>query len=277
MTTMPEGRKLVIAPGMADKHYLRDVWQYRELFFVLAWRDVSVRYKQTAVGLAWAVLRPVLTMLIFSFVFGRVARLSSPEGIPYPLVVFAGLLPWHFFASAFYDASNSLVENSNLISKIYFPRIVIPVASVMVSVVDFIVGTAVLVAMLVWFGVVPSWRLALFPVLFVFTFLSCLGPALWVASVNVKYRDFRYVIPFVVQLGLYVSPVGYSSEVVPSGWRFAYSLNPMVGVIDGFRWAVVGECIYWPGMLLSTAVIGLMLIVGVRKFRRMEKRFADLI
>lgn len=270
-------RRLVIAPGMADKHYMRDMWEFRELFFVLAWRDVSVRYKQTVVGLAWAVIRPVLTMLIFSFVFGRVAKLPGPAGVPYALVVFSGLLPWHFFASAFYDASNSLVENSSLISKVYFPRIVIPVASIMVSVFDFLVGIGVLAAMMVWYGVVPGREIVILPILFLFAFLACLGPALWIASLNVKYRDFRYVIPFIVQLGLYISPVGYRSEVVPAGWRMIYSLNPMVGVIDGFRWAIIGGDMYWPGLMVSAVVVGLMLIVGVRKFRSLERQFADLI
>ncbi len=270
---------LVIEPGVSDRHYWRDLWRYRELFYVLAWRDVAVRYKQTIIGLAWAVIRPFLTMVVFTVVFGRLAKLPTEGAAPYALMVFAGLLPWQFFSTALSESSASLIGNSNLISKVYFPRLIVPTAAVVVSFVDFLVSFVLLVGLIVWYRFAPSWHIVALPAFVAMAFLASLGPGLWITALNVKYRDFRYVIPFIVQFGLYVSPVGFSSSVVPEEWRIFYSLNPMVGVIDGFRWCILGgeSRIYAPGFAVSCAVIAFFLWLGVREFRRMEKSFADLI
>jgi lipopolysaccharide transport system permease protein len=270
---------LVIEPGRADRHYWRDLWRYRELFYVLAWRDVSVRYKQTIIGLAWALVRPFLTMVVFTLVFNKLAKLPSEGTAPYALMVFAGLLPWQFFSTALSESSASLIGNANLISKVYFPRLIVPTASVVVSFVDFLVTFVLLVGLMAWYRFVPSWHIVALPIFVAMAFLASLGPGLWITALNVKYRDFRYVIPFIVQFGLYVSPVGFSSSIMPDEWRMLYSLNPMVGVIDGFRWALLGgeAQIYRPGFLVSCAMIALLLWIGIRTFRGMEKSFADLI
>jgi len=270
---------LLIEPGMAWSRYWRDLWNYRELFVVLAWRDVAVRYKQTLFGVAWALFRPLLTMLVFTLVFGQMAHLPSVGDAPYGLMVFAGLLPWQFFSTALTDSSNSVIGNANLIGKVYFPRLIVPTAVVVVSFVDFLVSLAVLAGLLLWYRFLPGWQIALLPLLGVMAFLATLGPGLWIASLNVKYRDFRYVVPFMVQLGLYVSPVGFSSAVVPERWRLLYSLNPMVGVIDGFRWAILGgqASLDRTGFAISWAVILFLLWMGVRQFRRSERHFADLV
>jgi lipopolysaccharide transport system permease protein len=270
---------LIIEAGRMERHYWRDLWHYRELFRVLAWRDVSVRYKQTVIGAAWALIRPFLTMVIFTVVFGKLAKLPSDGAAPYPLMVFAGMLPWSFFATALADASNSLIGNANLISKVYFPRLIVPMAAVMVAFVDFIIGFAILVGLMVWYQFLPSWQVLLLPVFTAIAFLASLGTGLWITALNVKYRDFRYVIPFVVQLGMYVSPVGFSSSIIPEQWRLLYSLNPMVAVIDGFRWCLLGgeSQLYWPGLWLGISVTTFFLWLGIRQFRRMEKSFADLL
>ena len=280
---MTDGRtspmaEVILEPGHVDRKYWRDLWRYRELFQVLAWRDVAIRYKQTAIGVAWAVIRPVLTVLVFTVVFGRIAKLPS-NGVPYPLLVFAGMLPWTFFATALSDASNSLVSNANLISKVYFPRLLVPAATVAAAFVDFFISLGVMVALMAWYRFAPDWRIVFLPLFALLAVVASLGPGLWITAVNVRYRDFRYVIPFIVQFGLYVSPVAYSSSVVPARWRLLYSLNPMAGVIDGFRWCVLGgrAAIYWPGFGLGLAVIALTLWLGVTQFRRLEKTFADLI
>ena len=276
---MTERDTLVIEPGLAERHYWRDLWQYRELFYVLAWRDVSVRYKQTIIGLAWALIRPLLTMVVFTIVFGKLAKLPTEGAAPYALMVFAGLLPWQFFSTALSESSNSLIGNSNLIGKVYFPRLIVPTAAVVVCFVDFLISFVILVGLMAWYQFMPGWQILTLPLFVVMAFLASLGPGLWITSLNVKYRDFRYVIPFIVQVGLYVSPVGFSSSVVPEEWRLLYSLNPLVGVIDGFRWAILGgeSSIYLPGVLLSLGVITFFLWLGIRHFRRMEKSFADLI
>jgi lipopolysaccharide transport system permease protein len=270
--------EILIEPGHRERHYWRELWRYRELFAVLAWRDIAVRYKQTVIGIVWAVLRPVLTMIVFTVVFGRIAGLPSDGATPYPLLVFAAMLPWTLFASALGDASNSLVSNANLIGKVYFPRLIVPAASVIVAFADFMLSFAVLLAMMAYYGFMPSANIVFLPVFVLLALVASLGPGLLLTTMNVKYRDFRYVIPFVVQLGLYVSPVGFSSAVVPDAWRLAYSLNPMVGVIDGFRWCLLGgaSVIYWPGLLIGTAVSVTLLWLGLRMFRRHEARFADL-
>src|SRR5436190_1135080 len=248
--------ELIIEPGRAERRYWRDLWQYRELFQVLAWRDISVRYKQTVIGAAWALIRPFLTMVVFTVVFGKLANLPSEGTAPYALMVFAGMLPWSFFATAVADASNSLIGNANLISKVYFPRLIVPIAAVMVAFVDFLISFAILVALMIWYQFMPGWQILLLPVFAGVAFMASLGIGVWITALNVKYRDFRYVIPFFVQFGLYISPVGFSSSIVPDQWRLAYSINPLVGIIDGFRWCLLGREIqlYLPGLWISIAV-----------------------
>jgi lipopolysaccharide transport system permease protein len=270
--------ELIIEPGRHERHYWQDLWRYRELFRVLAWRDISVRYKQTVIGAAWALIRPFLTMVVFTIIFGKIAQLPS-QGAPYALLVFAAMLPWTLFSTALADASNSLVSNANLISKVYFPRLIVPAAAVVVSLVDFLISLAILVMLMVWYQYLPGWQILLLPLFVAMAFLASLGPSLWITALNVKYRDFRYVIPFVVQFGLYVSPVGFSSSIIPEQWRLLYSLNPMVGVIDGFRWCILGagNAIYAPGFFISIGVTAFFLWFGVRQFRKTEMSFADLI
>jgi lipopolysaccharide transport system permease protein len=270
---------IVIEAGRRERNYWLDLWRYRELFRVLAWRDLSVRYKQTVIGVLWALIRPVLTMLIFTIIFGQIARLPSDGTVPYPLMVLAGILPWTFFSTGLSEASNSLISNANLISKVYFPRLIVPTATVVVALVDFLISFSILVLMMGWYQFLPGWQILVLPVFVLLAFFASVGPALWIAALNVKYRDFRYVIPFIVQFGLYVSPVGFSSSVVPEQWRLLYSLNPMVGVIDGFRWCILGgqSGLYAPGLIMSTGVTAFFLWFGIRRFRMMEKSFADLI
>lgn len=269
---------LIIEAGRGEKHYWRDLWRYRELFYFLAWRDILVRYKQTAVGVAWAVLRPLLTMVVFTIIFGKLANLPS-EGVPYPVLVTAALLPWQFFANAFSEVGGSLVGNANMISKIYFPRLVIPISAVIASLVDFFIAAIILMGLMLWYGVVPDWRIATLPIFILIASIAALGAGLWVAALNVKYRDFRYIVPFIVQIGLYISPVGFSSALVPEQWRLLYSLNPMVGVIEGFRWAITGgtTSLYWPGVILSLVVVAVLMLTGLTYFRRTERSFADVI
>ncbi len=275
---MESQAELIIEAGKTEHHYWKDLWRYRELFYFLAWRDILVRYKQTIIGVAWAVLRPLLTMVAFVFVFGKLARMPS-DGVPYPILVFAALLPWQFFANAFTEAGNSLVSNANMISKVYFPRVVIPASAVIVSFVDFLLSGALLATLMLWYGLTPDWRIMTVPLFMALAIAAAMGTGLWIAALNVKYRDFRYIIPFIVQFGLYVSPVGYSSAVVPDHWRLLYSINPMVGVIDGFRWALLGgeSQLYWPGVSLSLALVMLIAVTGVLYFRKTEKSFADVI
>jgi len=270
---------IVLEAGRSERHYWLDLWRYRELFAVLAWRDLSVRYKQTVIGVLWALIRPVLTMVVLTVVFGRIAALPSDGTTPYALMVFAGMLPWTFFSSGLAEASNSLINNANLISKVYFPRLLVPAATIAVAFVDFLVSFCILIALYVWYKFAPSWQIAALPLFVLVAFLASLGPALWLTAFNVKYRDFRYVIPFIVQFGLYISPVGFTSGVIPDNWRLLYSLNPMVGVIDGFRWCLLGgqSQLYLPGLLISLAVTALFLWLGIRQFRRTENTFADLI
>jgi len=275
---MPEQKTLIIEAGRTEKHYWADLWRYRELFYFLAWRDILVRYKQTAIGVVWAFMRPLLTMLVFTVIFGKLAKLPS-EGAPYAILVFAAMLPWQFFSNSLTEASNSLIGNANLISKVYFPRLIIPTSSVITSFVDFLISALILVGMMVWYRFVPSWRIVTLPFFIAIAFAAAMGVGLWLTALNVKYRDFRYIVPFIVQFGLYVSPVGFSSSIVPDKWRLLYSLNPMVGVIDGFRWAILGgeSNIYLPGFMLSFGVVLLSLVYGIVYFRRTEKKFADII
>ncbi len=275
-TTSPS--ELIIEAGRTEKQYWQDLWRYRELFYFLAWRDILVRYKQTAIGIAWALIRPFLTMVVFTVVFGQLAKLPS-EGAPYPILVFSAMLPWQFFSNSLSECSNSLITNANLLSKVYFPRLVVPTSAVVVSFVDFMISGMILLALMAWYNFVPTWRILTLPLFIAVAFAASMGAGLWLASLNVQYRDFRFIVPFIVQFGLYISPVGFSSSIVPQQWRFIYSLNPMVGVIDGFRWAILGgnSHLYLPGFILSMALVFLLLVSGIWYFRKMERTFADVI
>lgn len=270
---------MIIEAGRADAHYWHDLWRYRELFGVLVWRDLAVRYKQTAIGVLWALVRPFLTMLVLSIVFGKLAKLPSDGDVPYPLMVIVGMLPWSFFSSGLTEAANSLTKDASLITKVYFPRLIVPAASLTVALADFFISFAMLVIMLIWYHFAPGWQIVLLPVFVVLVFLVSLGPGLWITALNVKYRDFRYVIPFIVQFGLYISPVGFSSSIIPDKWRLIYFLNPIAGIIDGFRWCMFGgkAGLYLPGFCLSLGITAIFLWFGLRQFRKMEKSFADLI
>jgi lipopolysaccharide transport system permease protein len=269
---------LIIESGRLKKNYWNDLWRFRELFFFLAWRDILVRYKQTAIGLAWSIIRPFLTMIVFTVIFGRIAKLPT-QGVPYPILVYAAMLPWQFFSTSFSDASQSLLTNSNMLTKIYFPRLIIPASTVIVNLVDFFISFIILIGLMMWYHFVPSWTILFLPLFLGLAFLTSMGTGLYVAALNVKYRDFKYIVPFVVQFGMQISPVGYSSNVIPEKFRLLYSLNPMVGVIDGFRWCILGgeSQIYFPGLFLSIGLIIFFLILGVWYFRKTEKTFADII
>lgn len=271
-------QELVLEAGRAERQYWQDLWRYRELLYFLAWRDILVRYKQTIIGLAWALIRPFLTMVVFTIVFGNLAKLPS-GGAPYPILVFAAMLPWQFFANALSECSNSLIGNANLISKVYFPRLIVPISSVVVSFVDFMISGIILLALMAWYNFVPDWRILTLPLFICIAFAASMGVGLWFAALNVEYRDFRFIVPFVVQFGLYISPVGFSSAIIPEKWRLLYSLNPMVGVIDGFRWAIIGgeSKIYLPGFLISLGLVSVLLVTGIWYFRKTERTFADVI
>ncbi|NDJ23998.1 ABC transporter permease [Nostoc sp. B(2019)] len=270
--------ELLIEAGRTEQQYWKDLWRYRELLYFLAWRDILVRYKQTFVGIAWALIRPFLTMVVFTVVFGNLAKLPS-EDAPYPILVFAAMLPWQFFSNALGECSNSLISNANLISKVYFPRLIVPISAVTVSFVDFMISGIILLGLMIWYNFVPSWQILTLPLFIIIAFAASMAVGLWLAALNVEYRDFRYIVPFIMQFGLYISPVGFSSSVVPEKWRLLYSLNPMVGVIDGFRWAIIGgdSKIYWPGFILSMGLVAFLLISGIWYFRKMERTFADVI
>lgn len=274
----PAETELIIEAGRTEKNYWQDVWRYRELFYFLAWRDILVRYKQTAIGVAWALIRPFLTMVVFTVVFGKLANLPS-QGVPYPILVFSAMLPWQLFSTALSECSNSLISNANLLSKVYFPRLVVPTSAIVVSFVDFAISGLIMVGLMIWYSFLPSWHIVTLPFFIVIALAASMGVGLWMASLNVQYRDFRYIVPFLVQFGLYVSPVGFSSNIVPERWRLLYSLNPMVGVIDGFRWAILGgdAQIYWSGFALSVSLVVLLLVSGIWYFRKMERTFADVI
>ncbi|MEA5487217.1 MULTISPECIES: ABC transporter permease [Pseudanabaena] len=271
-------KELIIEAGSIENQYWKDLWRYRELFYFLAWRDILVRYKQTAIGITWALIKPFLTMVVFTVVFGNIAKLPS-QGVPYPILVFAGMLPWQFFANALGECSNSLIGNANLISKVYFPRLIVPTSAVIVSFVDFLISGIILLGLMAWYNFVPDWRILTLPFFILIASAASMGAGLWLAALTVQYRDFRFVVPFIIQFGLYISPVGFSSNIVPEQWRLLYSINPMVGVIDGFRWAILGSNanIYMPSFLLSVGLVFLLLWSGIWYFRKMERTFADVI
>jgi len=270
---------LVIEPGSGTRRYWRDVWAYRELLAILAWRDVAVRYKQAVLGSGWAIIRPLLTMLIFTFIFGVLAKLPSVGTTPYALLVLGGMLPWLLFAGVMSEASNSLINNAALVGKIYFPRVIIPVATCLVALIDFLISIAIFVAMAAWYSFMPDWRIVFFPVFTLLALAVAIGPALLIAALNVKYRDFRYIVPFMIQIGMYVTPVGFSSTIVPVKWQLLFSLNPMVGVIDGFRWCLLrgAQPLNWTSLSISIAAAVIMIILGALYFRGTEKTFADVI
>lgn len=270
--------KLIIEAGRIEQNYWRDLWRYRELFYFLAWRDLLVRYKQTAVGVVWSLIRPLLTMLVLTLVFGRLGRMPA-AGVPYPLLVFCGMLPWQFFAHALSESGSSLVSNSNLISKVYFPRLVVPASSVITSFVDFLISSAFLCVLMIWYQFLPSGNIIFLPLFVLLAFGASFGAGLWIAALMVQYRDFRFITPFVVQFGLYLSPVGFLSSVVPEQYRMLYSINPIVGVIDGFRWCILGgtHALYWPGLAVSVTAVVVLITTGIGYFRRIEKKFADII
>jgi lipopolysaccharide transport system permease protein len=270
--------KIVLEPGKADREYLRDLWRYRELFYVLAWRDLSVRYKQTSMGIAWAVLRPAVSTVVFTVIFGKLGKFPS-GGVPYPVLVLCGMLPWQLFSSGLSDSGSSLIANSNLITKVYFPRLIIPGSSMVTSLVDFGISASMLAVLMVIYSVTPGWQIVFLPLFLLMALLSAAGMGAWISALNVKYRDFIFVVPFIVQLGLYVSPVGFSSSVVPDRWRPLYALNPMVGVIDGFRWCLLGGACPLLGwsFFVAAAIVVATAIGGFLFFRRTERGFADVI
>jgi lipopolysaccharide transport system permease protein len=271
-------QEILIEAGRTERRYWKDLWSYRELFMFLAWRDILVRYKQTVIGIAWSVIRPLLTMIVFTIIFGNLAKFPS-DGVPYPILVFAAMLPWQMFANGLTESSNSLVANATMLSKVYFPRLVVPASSVIVSLVDFLISLAILGVLMVWYNYVPDWRILVLPAFLLLALAVALGFGIWLAALNVKYRDFRYIVPFLVQFGMYVSPVGFSSSIIPDKWRLLYSINPMVGVIDGFRWAILGGDLqlYLPGVGLSMSFTCAILFFGIAYFRKTERTFADVI
>ncbi len=273
----PSTHETVIDARGQSQRYWREMWRYRELMYFLCWRDILVRYKQTVIGAAWAIIRPVVTMVVFTIVFGRLANL--PSEVPYPILVFAALLPWQFFASALAESSTSIIDNARLLTRVYFPRLIVPIASSMVSLIDFMFAFLILLALMIWYGFTPSWTILSLPFFLFLGLMAAVGGGFWFSALNVRYRDFRYVVPFVVQFGLFISPVGFSSSIVPDSWRIWYSLNPMVGVIDGFRWAILGgrTSLNVSSIAISVAGILTIFVTGLAYFRRTERTFADII
>ena len=275
---MKEEFQFTIESGKTERHYWADLLRYRELFYILAWRDIAVQYKQTIMGVLWAVIRPLLTMMIFVVVFGKIAKLPS-EGVPYPVFVFAAMLPWTFFATAFANAGNSLIGNANLISKVYFPRLLIPAASIIVAMVDFLISFTILIVLMFWYSYFPTWHMLTLPFFLLLGFFAAFGAGLFIAALNVKYRDFKFIIPFVVQLGLFISPVAFSATLVPEKFQLLYYMNPMVAVIDGFRWAISGgqTAFNMTELIVSVIIVTLLCVFGAIYFRKTEKTFADVI
>jgi lipopolysaccharide transport system permease protein len=278
---MSEPEELVIEAGRAERQYWRDLWRYRELFYFLAWRDILVRYKQTAVGIAWALLRPLLTTLIFTLVFKGIAKVPD-DGVPYPLTTFVALLAWNFFSISLQESGNSMVANSNLISKIYFPRLVVPAATVVTTFVDFLISGVLLIGLLIYYRFIPSIQIVFLPFFVALAFGAAIGCGLWLSALMVRFRDVRFIVPFIVQFGLYLSPIGFKTSALPAKleqWRVLYSLNPIVGVIDGFRWSILGgpNAIDPGSLAVSIAATIILLVSGVSYFRKTERSFADVI
>jgi lipopolysaccharide transport system permease protein len=270
--------EVIIIANRSKLNYWRDIWLFRELFYFLSWKDILVRYKQTVIGIAWSVIRPLLTMIVLTVVFGKLAKFPS-GGVPYAILVFAAMLPWQYFSNSFSEASNSLISNSNLLTKVYFPRLIIPSTTIIVSLIDFLISMGIMVLLMIYYQFLPCWHILLLPGFLLLATITSLGAGFLIAALNVQYRDFRYIVPFIVQFGLYISPVGFSSDTISEKWRLLYSLNPMVGVIDGFRWAILGgdTKIYVPGFILSIIVSLIFLYLGLRTFRKMERIFADVV
>ena len=271
-------RELVIRPGHHDSEYLPDLWRYRELFYFLAWRDIMVRYKQTAIGAAWAIVKPLLTIGVLSYIFGELAGMPA-DGVPYPILVAAAMLPWQFFASSVSDCSNSLLAGSELVAKVYFPRLILPGSSMVVNLIDFAVSCVILAGLFVAYRFAPSPAIVAVPLFLLLAAVTAAGLGLWFAALVVRYRDVRHLVPFLLQLGLFASPVGFSSDVVPAQWQLLYALNPMVGVIDGFRWSILGGAheLHAPAVAVSVVVAVALLVSGLAYFRRVERTFADVI
>lgn len=268
---------VIIEPGRIEKNYWKDIWRYRELFYILSWRDIKVRYKQTVIGSAWSIIRPLATTIIFTIVFNKLAKFQSPGLAPYSIMVFCGMLPWQFFSNSISESGNSLTGNASLLTKVYFPRIIIPVSSLVTGMVDFAISFLLLIGMFLYYQFVPDVKILLLPVFILIVFLAALGAGMFISALNVKYRDFRYIVPFVIQIGLYITPVGFSSSIIPDKWKLLYYINPMAGVIDGFRWTILGEPLYWRGLVVSLLVTAFMLWFGLQYFRKTEKSFADNI
>lgn len=268
---------LIIEPGRIEKNYWSDLWRYRELFYILAWRDFKVRYKQTVIGVAWSVLRPLLTLAVIVVVFSKLAKLPSEGEAPYAIMALSGLLPWLFFSNALSESSNSLITNTNLFTKVYFPRILIPASSIVLGFVDFLITFVMLLLIMIFYQFVPSINMIFLPFFFILTFMASFGVGILMSTLNLKYRDFRYIVPFIVQFGMYISPVAFSSSIVPEKYQFLYSLNPLVGVIDGFRWCIIGGdvALNVKSLLISTIVILVFTIGGIQYFRKTEKMLAD--
>ncbi len=277
--------KIIIEPGTENSNYIKDLWNYRGLFYFLAWRDILVRYKQTVIGILWSVLQPLISIVVFTLLFNKVGGFEAGSNVPYAIMVCAGMLPWQFFANSFSSSANSLIANSNLLSKVYFPRLIVPASTVIVTLIDFLISFLILVGLFVWYGFVPDWRILMLPLFLILAIVTAMGTGLFIAALNVKFRDFKYVVPFVVQFGFFISPVGYSSSVIyartdiPEFVKTIYGLNPMVGVIDGFRWCILGgdTPLRMTSFIASIVISIFFLILGVWYFRKMEKSFADVI
>lgn len=269
---------LVLEAGKSYGAYWKDVWRFRDLFYFLALRDILVRYKQTVLGLMWSVLRPALTVSVFVLVFDKIAKMDSGD-VPYPIMVLVAILPWQLFSSSVQESSNSLIINANMISKIYFPRVLIPASTIFVGIIDFLISFFILILMLIWYDFRPSINLILLPLFFINLIVLSMGIGLWFSALNVKYRDIRFVVPFVIQFGLYISPIGFSSANIPDKWRLLYSINPIVGVIDGFRWCFFAEkmSLFLPGIIISTCSSIVLFFIGLKYFRETERYFADII
>ncbi|HTA27464.1 MAG TPA: ABC transporter permease [Bacteroidia bacterium] len=276
--------RIIIEPGGKQKNYWKDLWKFRGLFYYLAWRDVLVRYKQAVIGILWSVIKPLLTILIFAVV-GKLLHVSVPAGVPRVIFVCAAILPWQFFSTAFSESSNSLLANSNLLTKVYFPRLIVPASTIIVSLIDFCTSVVLMLIFMVYYKYIPGWNILLMPLFLLQATMMSMGAGIFIGALNVKYRDFKFIVPFMVQFGLYISPVAFSSDTVfnsqhiPQALKFIYSLNPMVGVIDGFRWCILGNGInlYLPGFIFSIVISILLLLSGIWYFRKVEKSFADVI